>query len=409
MALLLKLAVRNLRRNFRRSLITSVSIALGLALLIVSISLQDGAYRDMIDAGVDLYAGHVVVQGEGYQEERDPQIVVPSTAEVERVAQRLVPGATVLERVFVDGLLTSPRGSTGVSVIGVSPEEERATGDLDERLVRGHYLGDDPTDIVIGATLADTLDVDVDEKLVLMHQSGGDIESQLFRVRGVFRTGSDELDGFLALVPLEAAQEITGIGEEVSQVAVYLPDIDDTEEVTARLRQALAARPVEVLPWMEALPQLYEYVLIDEAGGYIFLGIIALIVAIGILNTMLMSVLERMRELGMMLALGMSPTKLLGMVLLEAALLGTLAALFGLAVGGAASWAFAVYGLDYSALFGDALEVAGVVIDPKIYADISLPKWGLFTGLAIATAVLAGLYPAIKAARLTPLEAMHPQ
>lgn len=403
----LRLAARNLRRHTRRSLITGLSIALGLALFILSVDFAEGVYADMIDSGVGMMAGHVVVQGRGYQEEPSLDRLVPDASRVAERLQAVAPRGVVVKRLFLDGLLSAPRGSAGVSVTASDPATEAHLGDLDEHIVAGRYLGRDASDIVIGTTLAETLDVRVGDKVVLLVQYQGELMSQLFRVCGLFQTGSEELDGFFAQVSLDAALSALELEDRASQVSLHLPDIDDTDDVTAQARRALESERLEVLPWYEALPELAGYVAADRAGNYAFLLVIALIVAIGILNTMMMSVLERTKELGVLLALGLPPLGVAALILVEAALLATLAAAAGFALGNGVSLWLARAGVDLSSLYGEGLSVAGVALETRVNPDVDPWRSLIFAALALVVAVAAALWPVARAARLEPVAAMQ--
>ncbi|MGI5861440.1 MAG: ABC transporter permease [Myxococcales bacterium] len=406
--LILRMALRNLRRNLRRTLITGIAIAFGLALLIVSSGVGDGVHGQMIRSGVSAMAGHIVVQGRGWQQQREPSIVVPRSPGVRAQLERLAPKATVVPRVFLQGLLTSPQGSAGVSLSAVVPELEARVEDLHEKIVEGAYLDGNPQGLVLGKTLAETLAVGVGDKVVLMAQRKGEIESRLLRVQGIFKAGIDEIDGFYGQIPVQTAQDLLGLGEDVTQLSVHLGSGRDAGLLLDAVRAALAGESVEVLAWQEAMPDLSQWVALDDAGFYAFILVIALIVAIGITNAVLMSVFERMHELGVLLALGMRPMRLARMVIAEALLLGSFAVAGGVAVGLLLNWPLEVWGLDYSAFTGGgSMEAAGVVFETYQYSDLSPAKVVLFAVLTLAMTVLAAIYPAVKAARLRPIRCLH--
>ncbi len=407
---ILVLAWRNLFRNKRRTLITMSAIAFGLGLLIVSSAMGDGGHNQMIRYGVANQAGHVVVQGKGYQKEGKVEIVVPSVPEVLQIARKLAPGAKIVERVFFQGLLTSPRSAVGVAMVGVQPEIEAEVGDLDTKIVEGRYLhADDTQGIIIGKALAETLAVELDDKVILMTQQNGEIQNVLFRVVGLFKTGMDELDGFYAHVPMKKAQEALAMGGGVTQISIHLQDPDETDAIALALDEALAGLPVEVLPWQEALPELYEFILLDDGGMYVLLMIIAIVVAFGILNTVLMSVLERTRELGVMLSLGMTPWQVGKMILYEASLLGLCSIVLGSGIGGLMSWPLIVNGVDLTEMMGgaEAMGAAGVPMEMMLYGELSPMKVVFFACLTFVLTLLAAIYPTWKAARLHPVEAIH--
>lgn len=405
---MLKMALRNLRRNLRRSLITGIAITFGLALLILSSGFGDGAHGAMIEEGASSLAGHVVVQGKGWQEKRENDIVVPNSIQVARRLQEINPDATVVQRVFVQGLLTSPTGSVGVAMSAVQPEQESQINNLHEKIIRGEYLSDQKNGLVLGHTLAKTLGVDIGDKVVLMAQKKGEIESQLFRIQGVFKVGVDEIDGFYGQILLPSAQKLLGLGQEVTQISMHLKSHKQSQTATDQVRAAMSSDGLEILTWNEALPDLYMWIALDDAGLYVMILIIAIIVLLGIVNTVLMSVLERLREFGVMLALGMTPTRLATLVMLEAALLGLFAVAAGLGVGLLANWPLAVYGLNFAEMAGgQAMEAGGVAMSMHMYADLSPTKVVLFCLLAYGMTLLAAIYPAVKAATLKPITCLQ--
>ncbi len=406
---LLRLAWRNLGRNRRRTVITVAALASSLAMLVVSSDVGDGFHQEMINQGVSYQAGHVVIQAEGYQAHPEPTLVVPDAPKVEAALARALPDAKVVPRVFLQGLSSTPENSVGVQITGVDPVREAGVEKLPTKLVAGHYLAEgDDRGIVLGGTLAETLGVGVGDKVVLMVQRGGELESRLFRVSGLFRTGSDELDGFYAQVPLSAAQAVLGLEQGVNQISVHLQDERRTPQATALARAAVAGQRLEVLSWQSALPDLRQFVVVDDGGLYAFVLIIAVIVALGILNTMLMSVLERTHEFGVLLALGMPPWSLAGMVLVEAAWIGLLAAVIGGGLGSLISWPLDHWGIDFTSMIGQGKDIGGVVMGTnRILGRLSLDKLFFFSAIAWLLTVTAAIYPTWRAARLRPVDAFR--
>jgi ABC-type lipoprotein release transport system permease subunit len=405
---LLKMAVRNLVRNLRRSLITGSAISLGLALLLWASAFTDGITAHAIEKGIGAMGGHVVVQGQGWQRLREASIVVPDTPAVQQRLSEAVPDALIVKRVFIDGLLTSPTGAMGVGVVGVEPELARRVDPLPEVIDEGTYLDDDERGIVIGGTLAESLDVGLGDKVVLITQGPEEVESRLFRVKGIFRFGVDEMDGFVAQVTLAAAQDLLGLGNDVTQVALHLPDPRDTRRSTTRTEDAVGGPQVEVLPWQEALPELADYVAKEQSDLLVFFPVIGLMIMLGIVNTVLMSVLERTREFGVLMSIGLSHTQTAALVLLEAALLGMAASLVGFGIGQLLILPFATSGLDLSALTdGESVQVAGVARDMIMYPQLSYAKALWFCIGATGVTIAAAVYPAWTVTRLSPVDALR--
>lgn len=408
MALLLRLAVRNLLRNTRRTVITMAGISLGLMLMASMNTLQNGSHQDMLRTAVGLLAGHVVVEARGTHADPEAHHVLPgSTAVADRLRAEF-PDAVVTRRLLVEGLLSSPAGSTAASVRGIDPEAEARVVDLDDQLHSGAWLEPGDTQgILLGEAMARTLDVEVGDKVVLMAQPDGDeVQSRLFRVRGTFRTGTAEMDGFIALTTVAGAQALHPAQDPATHVAVHLPDPGRTAAATAQVRGDFP--DLEVLPWQEAIPDVREFVEMDKAYSDVMWLVLGLIVSMGVVNTVLMSVLERIREFGIMTAVGLRPGRLAAMVLTEGFVLGAVSAALGVALGLLASWPIVAWGVDYSELMGaDTMEAGGIPVSMKVMGVIDWGRMAVYPAVGIGFAVFASIYPAWKVATLEPVQAIH--
>lgn len=407
MWMLLQLAARNVFRNLRRTVITAAAISLGLAMMIMSNNIAYGSYQTMIRTGISTMAGHVVVQGEGYQDDREAQVVVDDAAAAQAQLDALVgDGGLIVPRMFLQGLITSTSGSVSVQATAIDPAREVQVSDWHEKIVDGDFLSDDDGAIVLGRILADSLQVELGDKVVVMVQGREDVSSRLFRVRGLISTGSASADGFLAMITVPAGQALLETPDAVHQLSVHLDDPDDYPAQADAIRAAMPAS-VEVLGWPEALPAIYEMIEMDANQSNAMMFIIGIIVAIGVLNTVLMSVMERVREFGVMLAVGTAPWKLVTMILLEGAILGVVSVALGIALGMLVSWPMITHGIDFSSLMGDNMEISGISIDTVVYAAVDWERLVIFSLSGVAMTMLATIYPALKAARLQPVESMR--
>lgn len=407
--ILIKLAWRNLWRNVRRTLITMVAIGLGLALAMISIGLGDGGHQQMIESGVRMGAGHITVQPLGYQKNPSNDKIILNEAPVLRALKDIPQVREVSLRIVGKGLLSSAANSSGVTFRGVDPSEEGDKSFLAPHLISGEYLAlRDTRDILIGEKLAQKLKVSVGKKVVLMGQdASGEVSSALFRVKGIYKTGVSDLDRYFCVISLRGARHFLGLEQGITQVAIYLGSQFEVERVLSLLRSRLGSLSVEVLPWQEVMPDLLRFVQLDDGGNYLFLGIILVIVALGILNTILMSVLERTREFGMMLALGLSPRFLFLMIILETTLLALLSMVFGSALGFGGHHYFATVGLNLTGFTAERLTLAGTIISPILYSHLRpMRVIGLFIIIFLVT-IVTGLYPAVKASRLAPVKAIY--
>lgn len=410
---LIKIAARNLQRNLRRTLITACAIGGGLALLVWADTLAQGTYAALIQRGVSEMAGHVVVQAEGYQDDPDMHLLVQDRTAVESAIHEVAPGARVTSRVLVQGLLQSTKNTSGVALVGIDPDGEAQVSQWHTKLLAdaedpGAWLAsDDDQGVLLGVELAETLEVEVGDKVVLMAQGKDEVVNRLFRVRGLIKTGVADVDGFMALTTLGAAQSALEVPGSATMVTVHLDDPITVPEVQAAITAALPDQPVEVLPWQEALPEMYQFTMLDRQSQRAMFFVMAIIVAMGVLNTVLMSVMERVKEFGVMLALGTRPSQVFRVIVLEGVLLGLFATVVGAGIGILATIPTMEYGIDYSAMMGENVEVAGVTMDSHVYAAWNWPGTIGFCISAWVMTVLASIWPAWRASRLAPVDAMR--
>ena len=414
--LLVKIGWRNLWRNPRGTLLTALALGLGLALLLVSLGLLDGLHEKMVGDGVRFGTGHVVIQAKGYQDTGSPDLLLPAqvvstTAEFLHTEpmKRLVRG--VSPRLLASGLLSSAANAAGVGIIGIMPKEERAVSLIPSRIVEGKNLTDDEqSGVVIGAELARKLEVKVGSKVVLMTQAvqqpdreatdpgEGGMQSTLLRVSGIFRTGVQAVDAHVVHLLLPVAQTLLGVPGRVTQIAVLLEREGDSLMVARDLRKQLAGVAVEVLPWRESMPRLVQIFRLDQAFNYVMNGVVLAMVGLGILNTILMRVLERRYEFGLCKALGLRPLQLAVMIIGESLALTTISLALGLALGSIVHYYIATFGLDLHWLFKGGAPSA-FVFDPIIYSRLSLSRIVSSVSIVFLTTTVISFYPAFKAAR----------
>ena len=418
--LTLRLAWRSFLRHRRRSAITSLALALGLAMMLVVVGIANGAHDRMVELGVRMGAGHVIIEGRGYREEHDLDHVVDRPGVVLAAARRIGRVRAVVPRVNASGLLSAGDSSVAVAFTGVDPSVEPAVSDVasNARRVSGDYLrprdrmpfANQPSDISIGAQLAENLNLALGDRVVLTAspRGGGAPVSAAFQVRGVFRTGLAELDGFSVQIPIADAQTLLGLGSSVTEIALMLDDPDGIDAVVSAVRAGIRGRDeLEVLPWQQALPELYESIVLDDAGMYLMMAVVFVIVGIGIFNTVLMSVVERTRELGVMMAIGTSARRLFAAVMAEAGVLAIIGCAVGLGLGLSIYSYLARTGLDVQQMFGNKMAIAGVLLEGRIHARLAAGSVAEWTATIAGIVLLSALYPAFRVAGLKPIEAMR--
>lgn len=411
----LRQAWRNLWRNRRRTLITMSTIAVGFALAVWSIGLGDGGHNQMIRSAIRMGEGHLTLQPRGYLESPANQLWLPD-GEALATLPPLVPArAVVAPRIFLQVLVASPYNSIGAGLQGMELDTDPLVPQVKPRIKAGAWPeSGDALGVVIGEKMAEKLKARVGSKLVLM--AGGEdgtVESRLGRVRGIFRTGLSQLDGFLVLGGLNFARPLLPgydaevHGAAVTRLAVFLDDPDDMAPLLGELKALPLPAPVVALDWQEMMPNVVNFIIVDDLFNYIWLVFILVMVAFGIVNTILMSALERTREFGLLQALGMTAGHLFRLVLWETVLLALVSLALGWVLGGALHAWFAVNGLDLSSIYPEGVETAGMFMEPILYTELSWGRVWSLTAIVMFTTLASGFYPAIKAARITPMAALR--
>lgn len=416
-AILVRLALRNLRRQMRRTLLTSTAMIVGGALLMFSLSLGDGTHEAWIDSAVRMGSGHVLVQAPGFQSSRkiEDRLATSSRRLTEEaltrpeIAEHVV---TVSPQFSIGGLASSPNGARPVRVMAVDPEPEAEFTILDEKGIDGRYLASDDGPVAyVAAGLVQSLELRIGSRLVLTAQAAdGEIAALLVRVVGVFRTGVPEIDDSLVQIPLTAAGGWLGTGDDVSTIAILLDSADSVASITRALRRVLGdaveGGALTVMSWRESSPELDAAVRIDDFGNYMFQGILFTIIALGIVNTVLMSVLHRYREFGVLQALGLTPRQTGSVVLLEGLILTVVTGLVGIGLGLFVTWYFWGEGMDISAMWSDEWSFAGVVMDPVIVPSFRSARVIQALSFMFLIGFTASIYPAIRASHIDVTEAM---
>ena len=411
------LALRNLRRQIRRTIMTATALIIGALMLVFSLTLGDGTHEQWIEAGVRNGTGHLTIERPEFRLSRrlEDRLAGDVRAATERaLATPELAGqvAGVSGKLTVQGLASSPAGARPAQILGVDPVAEAAFSPLTQQLVEGRYLeADDRLSAFVGIGLVDSLDLRLGSRLVLTAQDANqEIAGQLVRVVGVFRSGVPEVDQALIHIPLATAGEWLGSGDEVTNIAVVADESAAVPALARRLRETLADSIANghatVMGWREAMPALAAAVAIDDFGNYLVYGILFIIIGFGIVNTVLMSVLHRHREFGVLQALGLTPRQTGAVVLLEGLILTVVAGIVGVSLGVFVTWYFFGDGLDFSQLMGEEMTFSGVVIDPVIFPMFRMARIVQVLTFILFIGAVASVYPAIRAARIDVTEAM---
>ncbi len=401
-----RLAWRNLWRHRRRTWLTVGAMVFCNVLLIFLISVQLGSYQMMIDNSLGAFSGHLQVQHEGFDEDQRIRQSVPAVVERAQQVQDLLGEEAVAARGIAYALASSEERSFGIQITGVQPEREPRVSTLPGLLRKGRYLSGADGEIVVGALLARNLRVGPgDEITILGSGRDGSFAAAIATVVGIIDSGIPDLDRALAQVSLPWFQTVFSLGDHGHSVVVRLPNLEQVPLAVEALQALRAEHPeLVVLDWDQLLPGLQQAIRSDMTTAWVMYAVLILLVAFSVLNTQLMSVLERTREFGVMLAVGLSPGRLARLVGLETALLGAM----GLGLGVLLGALLALYLQQAGFTFPGMAEMnARFNLPERIYPPVTLDSllWGplvVFLGT-----LLAAVYPALRLFGLQPVTAMR--
>lgn len=403
--MLLALAWRNVLRNRRRSAITISSIAIGLAAMTFLWGFIDGINRQMVENTTRYFAGDAQIHQSGYHDDPTLDLTMGDAAQVLRSVRAHPEVAAASLRLEGKALASRGDKSRGVVITGVAPKEEGEVTVLFGAIAAGQTLAEGVPGVLIGEKLAEALNTRPGEEIVFVGQAyDGSVASARFSVRGVFRSQIDELDGFVAVMLLDLAREFYAAPEGATAVVFKLRDASYLEAVRVDLESALGER-YEVLGWPRLLPLVAVSQRFHEVVSYVVLLVFFVVVAAAVANPVLMAVLERTREFGIMLAVGMSRSRLLALVSIESMLLGLAGVLLGSALGFGITGYFVVNGMNLGAFEAGLRTMPG--LSDVVYPVLLPARALMLSGLVFAVACLMSVYPAAKAAGLEPVEAIR--
>jgi len=402
--MLFTIAWRNVWRSRRRSGLLVASITVGICAGLLEMAILNGMAAQQMNAAVRTRLSHLQIHAAGFRNHEDVGLFVPGGDSVLAVV-RGAPGVEAAAgRAVLDAMAASATTARGVRLLGIDPATERRVTDLPSHVVEGDWFGSPrPDAAVIGERLARRLGVRVGQKIVLTAQGGdGGIGAGAFRIVGLYRTASSEFDESAVFVERADLARTFALGGHLHEIAVRVRGMDDIDPVAATLRRRLPA--LDVATWRTLAPEVaLTHDWTAEMNG-IFLFVVLVALVFGTTNTMLMGVLERTRELGVLLALGMRPASVFGMVVLETCLLSLVGGLAGTALAAATIAVLSRTGIDLSAVAGG---LAALGMDHVIRPLLPGSSYPGVVALVAITAVIASLYPGWKAVRLDPVIAMR--
>ncbi len=407
MSILLKISWRNVWRNPRRSWVLITAIAVGVFSFMGAIAFMDGFVFQMIDSAIDLQGGHIQMAARGYHENPTIRSYVADAPAVEQALDG-VPGLHYAPLVTTPGMVNSAEQASGVVISGVDPAREAQVTTVAASLVEGSYLSAEggANEVVIGAALAERLKVRLGEKIVLMASDlHNEVSAGAYRIVGLYRTSSTEFDKASVYVHLADARRLVGYtAQQASAFSLRLASGEELVPTLRRLQNRLQDSRLEILTWRDRFPMLVLMVDMYDYANILLVVVLFTAIAFTIINSFLMVIFERIREIGIMAANGVRPRQVRSMLYLEA----VFTVLLGVGVGGAVALALIAYwtkvGLDLSS-FSEGLGSFG--IGAVVYPYLDPQHVGLGLVVIVVMVLLSVLYPAIKASRFEIVEAIN--
>lgn len=398
-----KMAWRNLWRNPRRTIVTAGAMTLALLVMILFTGLAEGFLVDMEESMLELEIGDIQIH---HSEYRDDPSIYNTVEGADIVMANLVDrGYPAAGRLLGGGLVAGDGTSAGASLRGIDLDRDSTVVQISMHTTSGAWLSaDDPMGVVLGRRIAKTLDVKPGDELIALAQAAdGSMANELFQVRGILAGISDDTDRSAVFMLDSTFRDFFSMPDGVHQILVRRPQVIELEAATEEVRAI--APGLDARSWRELLPTIASYLDSARAAMSVMFVVVYIAIAILILNAMLMAVFERIREFGVLKALGVEPRQVVAVILLESGIQTLLALAAGVLLSLPALWYLSVKGIDMGALAG--APMMGLAMSSVMYALVTPLTFIGPIGLLVLVVLMAALYPALKAARIAPVEAMR--
>ncbi len=369
--------------------------------------IQLGTFNLNIKNSVEFFSGYIQIQEKSYLDNPTLNASFNDNNEIDN-ALKTAPGViNYSPRIYADGLICFKNNSSGVSIMGIEPGMEKNVTTFIENINRGKFFDSDSSnEIVVGSKLMDNLDANIGDEIILLSQSyNGMLGNQKYKITGTVRLGAQEMESGVVFMGIRSAQSLLGMGNRVSVIAVKAHDIEHLKAIKDALTEKIHNPGLSVLLWNEVNPEMQQQINLSNVRGILFNGILIVIVAFGILNTVLMSVTERFREFGVVLAIGMPQVKLTYLIYIETFFITILGLLFGNLLGYIVNYYFVihpiVFGGELKKLYEmyHYLPLAQSSVQLSIFINVSLSL--------IVISLLSCIYPAYKVYKLEPLKGIR--
>ena len=403
--ILVKLAWRNIFRNKRRTLIAATAIGIGLTALIFVDAFTIGMEKTIIRTATASFLGDAQIHREGFRDEQEASLTIQALDEVTASLAEETIVQHFTQRVLVSGMITSPANVSAINLVGVHPSTEKFLSLIDDAITEGVYFeGESSRDVVIGAKLAEILEIGLGDRVVVtVAQAGtGELSQEMFRISGVYHFADEAMNRGMAFVRIQKAQEMLAIGDNAHEIAIKFTSIAYSQDTTLPFWDTYSEHGNEALSWTELMSQLTVLLEMTKYSKYIFGVILFAVVVFGIINTLFMSLYERMFEFGVLRAVGTRPFGMARVILFEAGALAIVSIGLGAILGFALTAVLAHTGIDYT-----GIEMVGVTMQEFIYPVMEIQQFIIYPIAVFIFTIIAGLYPARYVAKMAPVDAMR--
>lgn len=401
--MLTKIASRNIWRSKKRSLTIIIAVSIGLWAGIFMMAFYNGMIEQRVNTAITSELSHIQLHHPEFRKEYEIKYYLPKGRKTLEIIGKDSKIKAASGRIIIKGMIASASGSSGITINGVMPAEEQKLTNLKGKIIKGNYFNPQKTnEIILSEKLRKKLKLNLNKKTILTFQDKeGNLASAAFRITALYKTTNTPYDDSNVFVKITAIDSLAGIPNAINEIAVLLQSNKFIDESQTHLKQKF--RGTEIKNWREIAPELGLTVSVGDQMVFIFMGIILLALAFGIVNTMMMAVLERAREIGMLLALGMNKFKIFMMILLETFFLILAGCPVGIMLAFASIGITQKTGIDFSR-FSDAYSSFGY--SSIIYPNLTSRQFVIIMLLVLLTALLSALFPARRALQLNPAESL---
>ncbi|MFQ6070508.1 MAG: ABC transporter permease [Candidatus Aminicenantales bacterium] len=408
--LTLRMAFRNIFRQRRRTVLTALSMIGGVSLAVIFIGWSDGSYNDIIDKFTRNRLGHIQIHQRNYLDRPSLYKTIDDPHRVGEALEEIKNVEYWAPRVYSAGLVAVRDKSAAVQIIGIDPEKEKRMTHFDQKIIRGKTFSSKAAhEAILGKGLADILHARIGDEIVIISQGAdGSIAEDLYHIIGISSSGDDIGDRAAFYLHLKDAQQLLVLGNRVHEIAVTVKKLGQVKKATDLISGKLNNPQLSVAPWQVFARSFYNAMQADKEGMWIMLVIIVIIVAVGVLNTVLMSVLERRREYGLLKAIGSRPRQIIKVVLLEVLILGLMCIIIGSGIGLAANSYLSGHGIKISSLYKgiESFTYGGIKFE-IMKSEINSRSFIIPAVTVIIVALVVSFFPALKAARTEPASTMR--